>query len=329
MRTQYSFFLFALLLLAACNKGDDDNNTTPATSSGYRKDMRSFVINISKHAKAIHPGFIVIPQNGIDLITENAEEDGPLNEAYLAAIDGMGQEDLFYGYNNDNEATPTEEWEFLLPFLTRARDKGKKILVTDYCSTPSKMDKSYQQSNANGFISFAADERGLFNIPTHSIYAENADNVTKLTDAKNFLYLINPEKYDTHQQFVNAVCATNYDVLIMDAFAQDGSPYTTAEVAQLHQKANGGKRLVISYMSIGEAEDYRYYWQSSWSTNPPSWMDAENPDWPGNYKVRYWDPAWQAIIFGNSDAYLDRILNAGFDGTYLDIIDGFEYFENK
>jgi len=37
------------------------------------------------------------------------------------------------------------------------------------------------------------------------------------------------------------------------------------------------------------------------------------------------NPEWQAIIF----EYEDRILNAGFDGVYLDIIDGFEYWEEN
>jgi len=37
----------------------------------------------------------------------------------------------------------------------------------------------------------------------------------------------------------------------------------------------------------------------------------------------------QAIIFGTESAYLDQILNSGFDGVYLDIIDAFEYFEEQ
>ena len=51
-------------------------------------------------------------------------------------------------------------------------------------------------------------------------------------------------------------------------------------------------------------------------------MDEENPDWGGNYKVHYWDSAWQTIIF----SYTDRLLDAGFDGAYLDIIDAYEYY---
>jgi cysteinyl-tRNA synthetase len=49
----------------------------------------------------------------------------------------------------------------------------------------------------------------------------------------------------------------------------------------------------------------------------------------GNFKVRYWDENWKNIIYGDSDAYIDKIINAGFDGAYLDIIDGFEYFEDE
>ena len=80
-------------------------------------------------------------------------------------------------------------------------------------------------------------------------------------------------------------------------------------------------------MSIGEAEDYRYYWQTDWTSTKPDWIEAENPDWEGNYKVKYWETEWQNIIYGDSDSYLDKIISVGFNGVYLDIIDAFEYFE--
>jgi len=44
--------------------------------------------------------------------------------------------------------------------------------------------------------------------------------------------------------------------------------------------------------------------------------------------VQYWDTEWQEIIYGNSESYLKKIIDAGFDGVYLDIIDAFEYFED-
>lgn len=43
--------------------------------------------------------------------------------------------------------------------------------------------------------------------------------------------------------------------------------------------------------------------------------------------VRYWEEDWQSVIYGSDGSYLRKILNAGFDGVYLDIIDAFEYFE--
>jgi cysteinyl-tRNA synthetase len=53
-------------------------------------------------------------------------------------------------------------------------------------------------------------------------------------------------------------------------------------------------------------------------------LGDENPDWQGNFAVRYWDPAWQSLIFGQASAYLDLVLDAGFDGAYLDRVDAFD-----
>ena len=113
------------------------------------------------------------------------------------------------------------------------------------------------------------------------------------------------------------------DILVID-YSKDGTDtqaFTKEEVVDIQ---SSGKQ-VVSYISIGEAEDYRYYFDDSWLSSPPVWMDGENPDWEGNYKVKYWDPEWQTIIFG----YLDKIISAGFDGVYLDIIDAYEFYEDS
>jgi cysteinyl-tRNA synthetase, unknown class len=122
------------------------------------------------------------------------------------------------------------------------------------------------------------------------------------------------------------------DLVVVD-YSADGSAdteFTPADVAAMRRRPDGGTKKVISYMSIGEAESYRYYWNNAWAKKKtqPAWMDDENPDWEGNFKVRYWDPAWQAVILGSPGAYLDKIIAAGFDGVYLDIIDAFEYWKD-
>ncbi len=280
----------------------------PTSERNYRQDMRDFVQAISAHAREVKSNFVIIPQNGHELLTENGEETGAPALAYLEAIDGVGREDLFYGYNDDDVATPVSERDYMISF----------------------MDDSYYQNAARGYISFATDHRELDNIPEYppNPFNMNPANVMSLVEAKNFLYLINPGSYSNKTGFLNALGNTDYDIVIIDAF-YEGDILTAEDITSLKTKINGGNRLIIAYMSIGEAEDYRYYWQKEWRSSPPSWLAGENPNWLGNYKVRYWDPAWQEIIYRNDNSYLRKILDAGFDGVYLDIIDAFEYFENQ
>ncbi|MCB0495951.1 MAG: endo alpha-1,4 polygalactosaminidase [Cyclobacteriaceae bacterium] len=314
----------ALALFANCG-GDEE----PSISGvDFKQEMRDFVQGISHYAKTKNGNFVIIPQNGQEIITTNGEPDGTPDVNYLSAIDATGREDLFYGYDEDNVATPASESDYLIDFLDIAKDNGVAVLTTDYCWDHSKMDDSYAQNKAKGYISFAAPDRELNTIPAYpaTITNENTNDITDISQAKNFLYLINPDQFANVDAFISAVQATNYDALIIDAFFNE-KILSQVEVTQLKTKANGGKRLVIAYMSIGEAEDYRYYWESGWGTGNPSFIKAVNPDWAGNYKVAYWEPEWQAIIYGSSDAYLDKLLASGFDGAYLDIIDAYEYFE--
>ncbi|MCF8277272.1 MAG: endo alpha-1,4 polygalactosaminidase [Flavobacteriales bacterium] len=319
-----TILVFIASLLAGCNTKDETPDNTD-----YREEMRSFVIGISEYAKGMNPNFVIIPQNGIELISTNGEVDGPLHTAYTMAIDAHGQEDLFYGYNNDYVATPTQESEYIQGFLNKSLQAGNRILVIDYCSTPANMLDSYELNEAAGYVGFAADERNLTTIPSYpnTIWQESSSLVNSLPIVQNFLYLLNSENYPSKTNFINQVRATNYDLLVIDLFFNDGTPFTASDISQLREKANGGQRMVVCYMSIGEAEDYRYYWQSSWSTDKPVWLEAENPDWEGNYKVKYWNTDWQNIIYGNNESYTKMIVDAGFDGAYLDIIDGYEYFE--
>lgn len=151
-----------------------------------------------------------------------------------------------------------------------------------------------------------------------------AEIPSPLDSVKSWGYLldnVNPQE----------VAASGFDLIVID-YSADGSEageFTPGDLAAMQRKPDGSRRLVLAYLSIGEAETYRYYWKPQWEQQPPAWLDDENPDWEGNIKVRFWDPGWQKLIFGNREAYLDRILRAGFDGVYLDLIDAFEFFEKR
>lgn len=325
-RTSLFAVLGLLLIMAGCQSNSEDSQDE--IDPIYRQYMRNFVQGISSYAKDFDSAFVVIPQNGQELLTANGEETGTPSTDYINAIDGVGREDLFYGYNADNQATPEVDKNYMLAFMDIAEAGGVEVLAIDYCSTPAFMDGSYAQNTARGYISFAADHRELDNIPSYppEPFNVNAQDIHSLSEARNFLYIINSGAFASKDEFLDAVRATNYDAVIMDLY-HEGTAFTAAEINSLKTKANFGSRLAICYMSIGEAEDYRYYWQGSWITNPPSWLAAENPDWPGNYKIRYWQADWQNIIYGSDNSYLYKIIDAGFDGVYLDIIDAFEYFE--
>jgi cysteinyl-tRNA synthetase len=137
---------------------------------------------------------------------------------------------------------------------------------------------------------------------------------------------VNDFLYQLQDLDLDAVGATAYDLVVMD-YSSDGretGEFTGEQIGAL-RNSPGGPKVLLAYLSIGEAEDYRYYWQSDWEEGNPAWLEGENPDWPGNLKVRYWDPGWQSVVFD----YAGRILAAGFDGAYLDIIDAYEYFADR
>lgn len=334
------FFIFIIIIfqfLGNCGYDYSDGGGSSGGSDGddddidpiYRQYMREFIQNISSYARTFDANFIIIPQNGNELLTEDGESDGELADNYINAIDGMGREDLFYGYENDDIPTPADERDYMIEYLDLAENKGIQILVTDYCSSQPKMLDSYNQNASKHYISFAADHRELNNIPgcPGNPWNVNYADVDSLSEAKNFLYLINPENYTAKSDFLYAVKNTNYDVVIIDLYFK-GSKLASGDISDLKTKKDGGlSRLVFAYMSIGEAEDYREYWQGGWHPGNPEWLDEENPDWPGNYKIKYWHPDWQSIIYGNNNSYLKKIIDAGFDGVYLDLIDAFEYYE--
>ena len=122
------------------------------------------------------------------------------------------------------------------------------------------------------------------------------------------------------------IAGIDADLVVVD-YSRDGTAETVfsgADVRAMQHKPSGARRTVLAYLSIGEAEDYRFYWDQRWAVEPPDWLGDENPDWEGNYAVRYWNPEWQGIVYGSGEAYLDRIILAGFDGVYLDRIDAFD-----
>ena len=104
----------------------------------------------------------------------------------------------------------------------------------------------------------------------------------------------------------SALRKKNADVAVLD-------PDEVRNPAHLKTKANGGKRAVLAYISVGESEDFRGYMKKG----KKAWATAGEQGWSGNKIVKYWDPEWKSIVKG-------RVRAAMAAGVYLDRIDTYE-----
>lgn len=153
---------------------------------------------------------------------------------------------------------------------------------------------------------------------------------------QDLLYVLQPDTVS-----VQELADSEVDWLILEPTV-DGSLSTSFTAAEIELIRSGGvcDKKVLAYLSVGEAEDYRDYFDAAWldgNGNPipgvaPAWLGETNPDWAGNYKVRYWMGDWREIIIGTDagpyTSPLDAIIDAGFDGVYLDIIDAYYYWSS-
>ncbi|MCL2130532.1 MAG: endo alpha-1,4 polygalactosaminidase, partial [Treponema sp.] len=272
------------------------------------------------YAKKINPNFIIIPQNGSELAFEETDMDSGIRQSYIDAIDGIGIEELFYNSDGNKEIDDER-----LETLRELKKHVDKIMVADYVKNDSGRLDSIKLNKDEGFISFQRekDNYDYKEIPSINT-GSNSNAVNSLADAKNYLYLINSEEYNNKEDFLSAIEATDYDLILIDLYFGD-VPFNKADIERLQKKPGGAKRLVISYINIGAAEEFRYYWQDKWKKGSPSWIKKDYEGYDDEYWVEYWSGAWQKIIYGNNDSYIKKIIDAGFDGAYLDNVEAY-YF---
>lgn len=189
--------------------------------------------------------------------------------------------------------------------------------------------------------------------------AQSAPPAAKSTAAR--LAAVKSWGYQLQKIVPSEIAASPFDLIVID-YSRNGTDtgrFTAAEIKSMQLKPDGGRRFVLAYLSIGEAEDYRFYWDQRWveraplkrNSGPPQlpgptaaidetltavriprlvapgWLGRENELWSGNYLVRFWYEGWQAIIMHGTQSYLTRIQDAGFDGVYLDRVDAYYAIE--
>ncbi len=310
----FPIIFLTLILITSCSKEKKSNK------AGLK--MQDFVINISKYMRSFNSNFIVIPQNGAELAFTNLDQESGLNMDYVNACNGMGIEELFYDGSLNVD-------DYRLKML-RSTKNYLKIMVADFLNDNSNLTDDIQRCINEGFICFPRTSTNYYysEIPD-SVINKNNNDINKLADAENYLYVIGlNDTFSSKDSLISTLKQTNWDVIIMDLFFKD-TPLSKSDIDQLKTKANGAKRLVIAYMNIGSAENYRYYWKDNWKLHHPKWLKKSYKGYDDEIWVEFWNKDWQDIIYGNDKSYAKKIIDANFDGVYLDNVEAYYnlYFE--
>jgi len=251
-------------------------------------------------------------------------KNGKIDNKFFALTNGTTQESVYYGdVLRFNVPTSKGLKNELLELTVPIRKKGKPVFIINYGKGQKKREFLKKEALKTKFVSellpsFNADK--LY----ETIEDYNDEDINSLSEVKNFLCLLNPENFSDIDEYYQALRNTNYDLLLIEV-SYNNVFFTKEQIEELKVKDNGGKRIVIAYLSIGEAEDYRYYWKKKWNKKKPKWIIKENENWEGNYIVKYWSPEWKNII----KEYQKKLDEIGVDGYLLDTVDTYQYFEEN
>ncbi len=143
----------------------------------------------------------------------------------------------------------------------------------------------------------------------------------KLGHVSHWFYFLD---FDNVWPVVNKIAGSSYDMVVIEPVFTEREN-TSFKVAEMVRRLKGaqGRRLVIAYIDIGEAEEWRSYWKRGWRIGNPDWIVADDPDgWEGNYPVAFWREGWRRIWLGEK-GYIQALKKAGFDGIYLDWVEAY------
>ena len=309
----------------------------------HRQMMRDIVIALSDYAKKRNPRFLILARNAPELLVKESREwkwetlrdpdgidkytkVGSINRPYLKAIDGMLIDGTWYGAADYGKPTATAKSKYLQSIAEVVRREGRRLLTLDYCADKlvgRTIEAVATRAGALAYIDRDGDKL-LGQIPADRPQHENPAAVSNMAHAKNFLPLLRSDGFGTRTDWVNALAATNYDMLMIDTFWRETESISFEQVRQLHYKRLGSDRLVFGVLPLGLARDTRFYWKSDWKLGEPPFLVAPDPGDPAQTVVNYWDEKWKEIV----GKYMQGIVDLGVDGVLLDQVDSYLYFED-
>lgn len=182
-------------------------------------------------------------------------------------------------------------------------------------------------------------------LSVHAFSASEELTPLPLSQVKYFAYQIQGLEEDGA---IDRIAESKYDLVVVEptrTTSDENRSFNTRKMVGTLKasKASDGvhRKIVIAYINIGEAEDWRWYWK--WSKKNlkkkglpadwPKYIVKLDPDgWSGNYPVKFWSDEWKdLVIYGRNrknaefdfSSMLDEVLKDGFDGIYLDWVEAY------
>jgi cysteinyl-tRNA synthetase len=298
----------------------------------YKRDIKYLVENISDYSHLYNKRFVVIVNDGYELLTKDAQKNGVVDLEYVSRINGMHINGLNYGPDSLNKAVTDGDRNSINDWLKISKANMIPTFVTDYSNEPAKMLESYTNNLLKAYIPYVSVNTNNTEIPNYpdTVVNSNIDSVFTTLICRNFILIPNLSNYASKHDFIEVMKNKNYDMIIIDWNFNATSTWSKLELDSLKIKANGAKRMVLSYVSIGQAQNNRFYWEKRFTDVPPLWLFDEDKKHKGYFNIKYWDSDWQHFMYGTDDSYTRKITKAGFDGVYLDKLkEGYTYWENK
>lgn len=301
----------------------------------YRDGMRDFISGLASYARARDSEFIVATRGGFDLLSWSRREfdleevkRNPLARILPDTILPVGMPIRRYIQQlngiilNGQYCAPLRVPRDELQAMTKM---GLKFLSIELCRDEAMATSAQRAAIQAGVVAHVDPDResSFGMLPSGRPSPENPGNVEALGSARNMLVMLDNAAYPSREEWLAALQATNYDVLVTDAFYKGNQSLTKDEIHKLKFKQIGARRLVLARLSVGYAEDERFYWKREWRVGEPSCIQGFSQEGPGVYSVEYWNPAWQAIV----GKYFTGIMDLGFDGVVLDGVEAYRRWE--
>jgi len=144
----------------------------------------------------------------------------------------------------------------------------------------------------------------LFSIPSNA--EELSNRISSLNSVNKWFILLD---YDPDKYSPTINVTSQYDMAILDS---DHYP---------PQELFSPQCIRIGYISLGEAENYRSYWNA---ISNKTWIISKNPNWEGAYYVDIRSEEWHNLILKE---IIPKIVDNGFQGLFLDTLDTVDFLE--